>query len=52
MSRWRGAFFGGDEPGFVNAALDTIARRKRAAEFGLPTPKASWISDSLHDDGF
>jgi len=33
-----GAFFGGDEPGFVNAALDTIARRKRAAEFGLPTP--------------
>ena len=33
-----GAFFGDDEPGFVNAALDTIARRKRAAEFGLPTP--------------
>jgi N utilization substance protein B len=33
-----GAFFGADEPGFVNAALDTIARRKRAAEFGLPTP--------------
>lgn len=33
-----GAFFGGDEPGFVNAALDTIAKRKRAAEFGLPTP--------------
>ena len=33
-----GAFFGGDEPGFVNAALDTVARRKRAAEFGLPTP--------------
>ncbi len=33
-----GAFFGGDEPGFVNAALDTIARRKRAPEFGLPTP--------------
>lgn len=33
-----GAFFGGDEPGFVNAALDAIARRKRAAEFGLPTP--------------
>jgi N utilization substance protein B len=33
-----GAFFGGDEPGFVNAALDTIARRKRAAEFGLPVP--------------
>jgi N utilization substance protein B len=33
-----GAFFGGDEPGFVNAALDTIARRKRAPEFGLPVP--------------
>lgn len=33
-----GAFFGGDEPGFVNAALDTIARRKRAREFGLPVP--------------
>jgi len=33
-----GAFFGGDEPGFINAALDTIARRKRAAEFGLPVP--------------
>lgn len=33
-----GAFFGGDEPGFVNAALDNIARRKRASEFGLPTP--------------
>jgi N utilization substance protein B len=34
-----GAFFGGDEPGFVNAALDTIARRKRAPEFGLPPPE-------------
>jgi N utilization substance protein B len=34
-----GAFFGGDEPGFVNAALDTIARRKRASEFGLPVPE-------------
>jgi N utilization substance protein B len=33
-----GAFFGADEPGFVNAALDTIARRKRAAELGLPVP--------------
>jgi N utilization substance protein B len=33
-----GAFFGADEPGFINAALDTIARRKRAKEFGLPTP--------------
>jgi N utilization substance protein B len=34
-----GAFFGADEPGFVNAALDNIARRKRASEFGLPTPE-------------
>jgi N utilization substance protein B len=34
-----GAFFGADEPGFVNGALDTIARRKRAVEFGLPTPE-------------
>jgi N utilization substance protein B len=33
------AFFGGDEPGFVNAALDAIARRKRASEFGLPVPE-------------
>lgn len=28
------AFFQGDEPGFVNAALDRMARDKRAAEFG------------------
>jgi N utilization substance protein B len=34
-----GAFFGADEPGFVNGALDTIARRKRAPEFGLPIPE-------------
>ena len=33
------AFFGGEEPGFVNGALDTIARRKRAPEFGLPIPE-------------
>jgi N utilization substance protein B len=33
-----GDFFSGDEPGFVNAALDRMARRKRASEFGLPTP--------------
>jgi transcription antitermination protein NusB len=32
------AFFAGDEPGFVNGALDTMARRKRATEFGLPVP--------------
>ena len=31
-------FFAGDEPGFVNGALDTMARRKRAKEFGLPVP--------------
>jgi N utilization substance protein B len=28
------AFFQGDEPGFVNAALDRLARDKRAPEFG------------------
>ena len=28
------AFFQGDEPGFVNAALDRMARDKRVAEFG------------------
>jgi len=28
------AFFGGDEPAFVNAALDKLARRKRSPEFG------------------
>ncbi len=33
-----GAFFGGDEPGFVNAALDRMAHRKRAPEFGEPVP--------------
>jgi N utilization substance protein B len=32
------AFFNGDEPKFVNAALDKLARRKRAAEFGLTPP--------------
>lgn len=31
-------FFAGDEPGFVNAALDRMARRKRAPEFGAPVP--------------
>jgi len=32
------AFFEGDEPGFVNAVLDRLARRKRAAEFGEVPP--------------
>jgi N utilization substance protein B len=32
-------FFAGDEPGFVNAALDRMARRKRAPEFGLAVPE-------------
>jgi len=32
-------FFGGEEPGFVNGVLDRLARRKRAAEFGLPAPE-------------
>ena len=31
-------FFGGEEPGFVNAALDRMAHVKRAAEFGRPVP--------------
>ncbi len=30
-------FFDGKEPGMVNAVLDKIARKARAAEFGLPT---------------
>ena len=32
------AFFAGDEPSFVNAALDRLAHRKRAAEFGETPP--------------
>jgi transcription antitermination protein NusB len=32
------AFFSGDEPGFVNAALDKLAHRKRAPEFGETPP--------------
>jgi N utilization substance protein B len=32
------AFFSGDEPSFVNAALDRLAHRKRAAEFGETPP--------------
>ncbi|MDE3114353.1 MAG: transcription antitermination factor NusB, partial [Pseudomonadota bacterium] len=32
------AFFDGDEPGFVNAVLDRLARRKRAPEFGEAPP--------------
>ena len=31
-------FFEGDEPGFVNAVLDRLAHRKRAAEFGETPP--------------
>jgi N utilization substance protein B len=31
-------FFDGDEPKFVNAVLDKLAHRKRAAEFGEPVP--------------
>ncbi|HEY0283553.1 MAG TPA: transcription antitermination factor NusB [Rhizomicrobium sp.] len=33
------AFFSGEEPAFVNAALDKLARRKRAAEFGEAPPE-------------
>ena len=32
------AFFSGDEPSFVNAALDKLARRTRAVEFGGTPP--------------
>lgn len=32
------AFFAGEEPAFVNAVLDRVARRKRAAEFGEAPP--------------
>lgn len=32
------AFFNGDEPAFVNAVLDRLARRKRAEEFGETPP--------------
>ena len=32
------AFFQGDEPSFVNAALDKMAHRKRAPEFGETPP--------------
>jgi N utilization substance protein B len=32
------AFFSADEPAFVNAALDKLARRKRAVEFGEQPP--------------
>lgn len=31
-------FFVGEEPGFVNAVLDRLARRKRAREFGETPP--------------
>jgi len=31
-------FFDGDEPGFVNAVLDRLAHRMRAAEFGETPP--------------
>ena len=32
------AFFGGEEPNFVNAVLDRLAHRKRAVEFGETPP--------------
>jgi N utilization substance protein B len=32
------AFFQGEEPAFVNAVLDKLAHRKRAAEFGETPP--------------
>jgi N utilization substance protein B len=32
------AYFGGEEPAFVNALLDRVAHRKRATEFGEAPP--------------
>ena len=32
-------FLAGSEPSFANAALDRMARTKRAKEFGLPVPE-------------
>jgi N utilization substance protein B len=32
------AFFGGEEPAFVNALLDRVAHKKRATEFGEKPP--------------
>jgi N utilization substance protein B len=32
------AYFGGDEPAFVNALLDRVAHQKRASEFGEAPP--------------
>jgi transcription antitermination protein NusB len=32
------AFFGGDEPAFINAVVDRLAHRKRAPEFGETPP--------------
>lgn len=37
------AFFPGEEASFANAALDAIARRKRAAEFGEPPPNGELL---------
>lgn len=34
--RVAGAFFSGDEVGFANGVLNTLARRTRPAEFGAP----------------
>ena len=36
------AFFSGEEPSFVNAALDRLAHRKRASEFGEPPPEGEF----------
>ena len=39
MWSWRAISSTGDEPGFVNAVLDRVAHRKRAAEFGETPPE-------------
>ena len=30
------SFYGGDEPGMVNAVLDRVGREVRSTEFGIP----------------
>ena len=43
-----GAFFGGDEPGFVNAALDTSLAASARRSSACRCRKANWISESEH----
>ncbi|PHS40894.1 MAG: transcription antitermination factor NusB [Robiginitomaculum sp.] len=40
-------FYGGKEPGFVNAALDKLARERRPGEFGVPGGVPSGVDGVL-----